>query len=472
MQSFSLEDLSVRDPDDLDYAYRSEEECDQGSSSSDEEFNSEEALDDWMLTLRLEQRRMLGVNLVESFKRRQKMSVKDAAKEAGSIVGLSEKTVRKYRNDFFTNKGSLTPLKQGKYERHCVYHDERLNHKAAEWVRAHAFMKGEPNMTAQSFCDWINSDLLVASHLPTFFPREISLRTSIRWLHHLGFKPVSHKKGVYIDGHEREDVIKHREALLKTLEDLRVSHRPLPRCSDDPPRVRLEADEEKKELVIIFHDESIFNTNEGQTWMWGESERPAILPKTKGSGIMVSDFVEEHGGYLKLLPDEVDEAKSQYPNIKPDARSLLEYGAEKEGYWTSERFMDQIRNAADIADYKYRATHTIVWLFDQSSCHKKFDELALQASKILVKDGGRRRVRDTVWAGSIQEMVNEDGFAKGLRTILQERGINTQTMKADDMRTVLSFHENFMTENTIVEQYLKDRPGAIKRIFSPSSTVN
>ena len=143
----------------------------------------------------------------------------------------------------------------------------------------------------------------------------------IRWLHHLGFKPVSHKKGVYINGHEREDVIKHREALLKTLEDLCVS-RPLPRYSDDPPRVRLEANEEK-ELVIIFHDESIFNTNEGQTWMWGESERPAILPKTKGSGIMVSDFVEEHGGYLKLLPDEVDEAKSQYPNIKPTLGAYL-----------------------------------------------------------------------------------------------------------------------------------------------------
>ena len=110
VQSSSLEDLSVRDPD---YAYRSEEECDQGSSSSDEAFNSEEALDDWMLTLRLEQQRMLGVNLMESFKRRQKMNVKDAAKEAGSIVGLSEKTVRKYRNDFFTNKGSLNTTQTG-----------------------------------------------------------------------------------------------------------------------------------------------------------------------------------------------------------------------------------------------------------------------------------------------------------------------------------------------------------------------
>ena len=64
--------------------------------------------------------------------------------------------------------------------------------------------------------------------------------------------------------------------------------------------------------------------------MWGESERPAILPKTKGSGIMVSDFVEEYGGYLKLSPDELDHAKSKYPNIEPAARRRLEYGAEKE----------------------------------------------------------------------------------------------------------------------------------------------
>ena len=350
-----------------------------------------------------------------------------------------------------------------------MYHDEHLNHRAAEWVRAHAFVKGEPNMTAQSFCDWINSDLLVSSHLPPFFPREISLRTSIRWLHHLGFRPVSHKKGVYIDGHEREDVVRHRESLLKILHDLHNSHRPLPPCSDEPPRIQRDTDKDKKELVIIFHDESILNTNEGQTWMWGESERPAVLPKTKSSGIMVSDFVEEHGGYLRLSPAEVENAKMLFPSINPSPRCLLEYGAEKEGYWTSERFMAQIRNAADIADCKYGTTHTIVWLFNQSSCHKKFDELSLQASKILVKDGGSRRVRDTIWAGKPQKMVRDDGSAKGLRTILHERGINTERIKADDMRVVLSNHSDFATENTILEQYLKT--GVTLYISFPSSTA-
>ena len=83
--------------------------------------------------------------------------------------------------------------------------------------------------------------------------------------------------------------------------------------------------------------------------MWGESERPAILPKTKGSGIMVSDFVKEYGGYLKLSPEELDHAKSQYPYIEPAARRLLEYGAEKEGYWTSDRFMEQKRKGIGLA---------------------------------------------------------------------------------------------------------------------------
>lgn len=68
--------------------------------------------------LRLEQWRPLGVNLLESFKRRQKMNVKDAAKEASLILGLSVKMVRKYRNDFFTNMGSQKQLKQWKYENH------------------------------------------------------------------------------------------------------------------------------------------------------------------------------------------------------------------------------------------------------------------------------------------------------------------------------------------------------------------
>ena len=111
-----------------------------------------------------------------------------------------------------------------------------------------------------------------------------------------------------------------------------------------------------------------------------------------------------------------------------------------------------------IAQFKYETNnHSLVWLFDQCSCHRKFHELALQAKYILVKDGGTRRVCDTIWAGQPQNMVKEDGTVKGLRTILRESGITTERMLADDMRVVLPNHEDFITERTILEHYLYDK---------------
>ena len=99
----------------------------------------------------------------------------------------------------------------GKYEHMCILNDEGLRERASKLVRANAFKKGEPNMTSVSFLKFVNNELFPSHHLSPHFPRMISLRTAIRWLHKLGFKPISHKKGIYIDGHEREDVVKHRD---------------------------------------------------------------------------------------------------------------------------------------------------------------------------------------------------------------------------------------------------------------------
>ena len=43
--------------------------------------------------------------------------------------------------------------------------------------------------------------------------------------------------------------------------------------------------------------------------MWGEADTHdhMIHPKSKGAGLMVSDFVEEFNGYLKLSSSEYDE---------------------------------------------------------------------------------------------------------------------------------------------------------------------
>ena len=76
-----------------------------------------------------------------------------------------------------------------------------------------------------------------------------------------------------MDGHERTDVVASRSQHLKELNELQASHLPPPPCSDA---------ETRNTLVSIFHDESIFNTSEGQTWMWAAEGQPIIQPKTRG----------------------------------------------------------------------------------------------------------------------------------------------------------------------------------------------
>ena len=59
---------------------------------------------------------------------------------------------------------------------------------------------------------------------------------------------------------------------------------------------------------MIYHDEFIFNTKKAQTWIWGTVDKPAFLPKTRGSGIMASVVIEEHSGYFFLSPEELERA--------------------------------------------------------------------------------------------------------------------------------------------------------------------
>lgn len=66
--------------------------------------------------------------------------------------------------------------------------------------------------------------------------------------------------------------------------------------------MRIESDEEKK-LVLMYRDESTYNINKGETWMWGKDDHPALLQKMTVSSVLVSDFVKEHNGYLALTPE-------------------------------------------------------------------------------------------------------------------------------------------------------------------------
>ena len=80
--------------------------------------------------------------------------------------------------------------------------------------------------------------------------------------------------------------------------------------------------------------------------------------------------------------------QAKHVGLPSTARVLLEYGAEKEGYWNSERFIENMKNAVVIAEYKYVArNNTLVFILDQKSSLKAFSDDALNTSRMNVHPG-------------------------------------------------------------------------------------
>lgn len=103
------------------------------------------------------------------------------------------------------------------------------------------------------------------------------------------------------------------------------SQKAIPTDVDPPTLVH------RSKTVVFFHDESIFSANEDQNHMWGTKGQKI----NKGSGIMVSDFIDEFHGYLALSDSEYETAKQFNREIRKYAREFLEIGEGREGYWTS-----------------------------------------------------------------------------------------------------------------------------------------
>ena len=123
---------------------------------------------------------------------------------------------------------------------------------------------------------------------------------------------------------------------------------------------------------------------------------------------MVSDFVDERQGYLALTEEEYECASQNDSAIPKQARQLLAYGENREGYWTCEKCMQQLEAAVKIAEIKYPKADgwKWVWIFNQSSCHTAMAQDALDVPKMNVGPGGKQsKMHDTVWAGGAENVL-------------------------------------------------------------------
>ena len=98
---------------------------------------------------------------------------------------------------------------------------------------------------------------------------------------------------MYADGHEREDVVRYRKIFLEKFKELE------PKLAKWDEQGELIGGPTPPDggrwLVVVTHDESTFQVNDGRRQMWLLKDKDPLRPKGVGKGIMVSEFLTPLG---------------------------------------------------------------------------------------------------------------------------------------------------------------------------------
>jgi hypothetical protein len=344
-------------------------------------------------------------------------------------------------------------------------------------------------VTPNNFRVAINQEIL--PRLLISCNKSIGRTSTYNWLLRLGFYKSEVKKGVYVDGHEREDVIAYRqEVFLPLMAELDSYTRQYSEMDDGTSQViEPSLPLGVKRHVMYFHDESCFHGHDYKKIIWldGVTQQQKMPGKSKGKLIHDSDFIGPEG-------------RIRLPDLDLDARKIIFPGAGGDPWWDTKQLLIQISTTLDIFEKKHPDC-TAVLVFDQSSAHASHGEGALNAFDINLGDGGKKSTPKNTYyppectspelRGTVQTLhtIDAEGnkINKGVKTILQERGCypeNPTNLKckvrcpdnlaypvpASDkapccLARILSTHKDFFEQKSAIATLIEDQ--GHKCVFIP-----
>jgi hypothetical protein len=355
-------------------------------------------------------------------------------REASMIVAKSQghgsyraRSIRSWLHAFLISK--KLPL-----HRYGQYHSSILNDEDfSDAIKLHlqSVSQKEGHFKAQDLVDFIASpEMQQRLDEAGIHKRSISVWTARRWLKRLDWRFGPRKNGMYVDGHEREDVVAYRAAFVKRwleeYEPRMVAYDNDGNPVKNPEGYVLEGKYRGQpfRIILVTHDESTFYANDRRKVGWSHKSATG-KPQAKGEGesIMVSDFLTMEWGRLTHEDQE--------------ARLLFRAGKNRDGWFSSDDLLIQVDRAIDIFEAKTNGFAVALFLFDNAPSHQKRAADALSARKMVKNPkqgwthhpGGPRMRNGQLPSGDTQELYYPDdhstmpGWFKGMEQILRERGL-------------------------------------------------
>ncbi|GAA5917195.1 hypothetical protein JCM5296_006964, partial [Sporobolomyces johnsonii] len=292
------------------------------------------------------------------------------------------------------------------------------------------------------------------------------------WLRKLGYRRHKIQKGLYVDGHERADVLEYRnDVFLPQMAQFEKFMRTYDGEELIPQEPQLNG---QLRIIPLFHDESCIHAWDYKAHVWLPDGKTQVPRKSKGRIVHISDFITPEGVGRLVYRDE--------NGNEHNARTIIYPGTKGDDWWDTKQLIEQLTRTMSIFTAMYPDAQAL-FICDQSSAHASHGEGALNAYKLNKGDGGKvTPQRDTEFppetaipelVGKKQELSFLDAAgvrkAKGLVTILTERGIDPKGKNgkcpkgcADGaidccLARMLSLHHDFRTEKPALQKLIEER---------------
>ncbi|KAI6139124.1 hypothetical protein BKA82DRAFT_4020429 [Pisolithus tinctorius] len=274
----------------------------------------------------------------------------------------------------------------------------------------------------------VNVVILPALGLDTT-DHNLSEGTAQQWLRKLGYELKEAKKGIYVDGHEQEDVVAyHKEFLAKFAENKRV--------------LGYDAHTLMTVLSLLSLNWDLVNS----FTYWSCMMKVLFMQMNFDASYMCDESqVKENAG----LP-------INHQLKCTDACEIIYPGKNNDRFWTNEKLVKQVKKVIAIFEYMYPNSVT-KFVFDQSLAHGAFAKDALNAKEMNVQPGGKQWLMHNTFIpmdnpnpdlhGNTQAMVfppdlpphpdfEFHGQAKGMQCILRGCGLISVLQAANGGKVV------------------------------------
>ncbi|CAF2556502.1 unnamed protein product [Rotaria sp. Silwood2] len=302
---------------------------------------------------------------------------------------------------------------------------------------------------------------------------ETSCRLDLRrW----GAKFDRNNQRPYFEGHERPDVVDHREQFISYFLERKDNYYTI----DDSDMATWQTPTQKP-CILIFHDESTFQSGDVSYKRCLIDEETSFFCKGKGRSHMISDFLICHpsGPFFSLSESEFQEASKVYPNLLTDTGiKYIGYSATAginlgyDVYFDNETILNQFERLFQLLPFKAEyKEHDFEIIVDNARTHSAKEFSLNDFSKgigtrcrgdsieFIDDDGKNQRLPCFFSSGE------NKGKSKGLLVLAKELKLDVDNnIKLDDLQRLLSNHSAFKIISRLQKLAAKHQ---MKIIFNP-----